>query len=387
MSSLLIIAIISILIAAFSWKAYFDRLSIPWRIYYILNGFNSRNKSFSLNLLNERNDTKRLICLIPYVAASFTPAIFLLEKNKLILGSLAYVYWRVLDTFDDLLIGEERERGLCILYDRLQRLHEHGVASNDYEIDNYSFSIAGPRDRIYIIIVKHIEILDSIFLSIDRADRDMLLRFVKNQTEDFVFARRSHFKTDYQYHDRCLSVIMTGLYLSTFEINKSLYGREIDKNTKDMLEDTCEAFSTGNIIKDLETDFRQGISYHPDLCPRGIIDEIASDEMIKISECREYLTYRGIQKLPSTCAMFKSEWNNSYRTKFMALLLKTYLLNNYRKHWSNFRGEHFRALDTKRVFAWCLVKTLWDWETGIMELDQEMLSWRPDVKPLWEGRS
>lgn len=371
------------------WKCYIDVLSPPWRLYYFYHGFNSRNKTFSPTILQEPNDTKRLIYLLPYIAASFTPVILIVQKKKVILSSLGYLYWRVLDTFDDLLVGEEREKGLRMLHERLQQLQQNGFASRNSEIDGFGFSNVGPRDEIYIHIVKAIEQFDSVFLQLNEAGQDVLLRFVNHQANHFLATPRSHFKTEKQYYDKCASSIMTGLYFATFEVNRSLYNYKIDTETRKLLEDTCISFSTGNIIKDLEKDFRQGISYHPELVPRGIIEEIRLDELEKINEAREFLTRRGIRHLPATCKMFKNEWNEGFISKLMALLLKTYLVNNYKKHLSGIRQETFESLDTKRLFVGCLFATLWDWETGIMDLDQEMLSWRPDVQPLWgaENRS
>ena len=106
----------------------------------------------------------------------------------------------------------------------------------------------------------------------------------------------------------------------------------MDENTKMRLEDVCEAFDTGSIIKDLEKDFRQGISYHPELVPRGVFEEVQAGEVEQLDHARQCLTYRGIQHLPSTCAMFENEWNETFRTRFMDLLLKAYLLNHYKKY-------------------------------------------------------
>jgi len=364
-------------------KWHLDVLSPPWRIYYLFHGFKARHRTFCPTILQEEDDLKRLLYLIPYIAASFTPVILIVPKRTLLLASLSYVYWRILDTFDDLLIGEEREKGLRILSNRLQQLHQSGFADNDDEIEGFNFSIVGPRDEIYVNIVQTIARLDSIFLRIDKAHQDVLVRFVEHQMNDFLAVPHSHFKTEQQYHEKCVTTIMTGLYLATFEVNRSLYGFSMNQPTKNLLKDTCESFETGNVIKDLEKDFRQGISYHPELFPRGIIEEIRPDELEKIGEAREWLTYRGIQYLPSTCAMFENEWNETFLARFMALLLKTYLVNNYRKYWCKINRKPFKKMDTKRVFLGCLLKTLLDWKSAITKVDQRMLSWRPNVEPLW----
>jgi len=376
-----------IIFSAVYWKWYVDLLSPPRRLYYFYHGFKARQKTFCPTVLKEKNDTKRLIYLLPYIAASFTPVILIIQKQKLILSSLGYLYWRVLDTFDDLLVGEERKKSLRILHDRLQRLQQNGFASRNVEIDGFDFLNVGPRDEIYIYIVKTIERFDSVFLQLNEAYQDVLVRLVKHQTSYFFAISHKYFKTEQQYHNKCVSSIMTGLYFATFEVNRSLYGYKMDKETQKLLEDTCESFATGNIIKDLEKDFRQGISYHPELVPRGIIEEIRSDEFEKINEAREFLTYRGIRHLPTTCKMFKNEWNEGFIVKLMALLLKTYLVNNYRKYLSGIKQETFENIDTKRLFVGCLFATLWDWESEIVELDQEMLSWRPNAQPLWGGRN
>ena len=109
------------------WKWYFDILSPPRRLYYLYYGFKTRNEPFSPSIFQEKNDTKRLIYLLPYIAASFTPVILIVRKEKIILSSLGYLYWRILDTFDDLLVGEERKKGLRILHHRLQQLQQNGL--------------------------------------------------------------------------------------------------------------------------------------------------------------------------------------------------------------------------------------------------------------------
>ena len=302
------------------------------------------------------------------------------------MAAMCYIYWRILDTCDDLLSGEEREKGLRIMYDRLQELHLYGCASENDDINGFSFSRVGPRDAIYISIVKTIDRLDSIFLQMDDVEQDVLLRFVKYQTNDFLAVAHSHVNSEQQYHEKCVTTIMTGLYAATFEVNRGEYKYKMDEKTKRLLEEACEAFETGNIIKDVEKDFCQGISYHSEVVPRGIIDEMRPGELKKVGEVREYLIWRGIRHLPATCAMFRNEWNYSYRTRLMALLLKTYLVKNYKMYWRKSIQESCRKSDTKRIFVGCLFTTLWDWEAGIMELDESMLAWRPNVKPPWGDR-
>lgn len=380
----LLLLLFSILvISGFGWMWFRDALSPPWRFYYLYRGFKARRQTGCPTALQERNDIKRLLYLMPYVAASFTPVILIVPQKQLLLASLGYLYWRILDTFDDLLTGEDREKGLSILYDRLRKIDRDGCAIRDPEVDGFHFSNVGPRDEIYIMIVKNLDRLDSLFLQMNEVQRDVMMRFVKHQAEGFRSVPDSHFRTEFQYHEKCVSTIMPGLYLATFEVNRNLYRHCMEEKTEKRLEDVCEAFETGNIIKDLEKDFRQGISYHPELVPRGIFEEIQPGEIEQLAHGREYLTYRGIQHLPSTCAMFENEWNETFLARFMALLLKTYLLNHYKKYWGMMIDAPFEKQDTKRVFLGCLLKTLLDWKSAITEVDQRMLSWRPNVEPLW----
>lgn len=375
---------ISILVmAALAWRWYRDVLSLPWRFHYFIHGFRARNRSFSPAVLEEENDTRRLLHLLPYIAASFTPVILILPREKLVLSALCYLYWRILDTFDDLLTGEERERGLSILGKRLRLLDRGGFAMAEPGIEDLHFSIVGPRDEIYIQILKSLDRLDSLFLEMDEQKRDILIRFVEHQTEDFRSVPPRHFKTRCQYREKCVTTIMSGLYLATFELIRPGQSPPVDRNTRAALEDVCVAFNTGNIIKDLEKDFCQGISYHPDLVPRGIAEEILPAEREKLKQARAFLTYWGIRHLPVTCEVFQSEWNETFLTRFMSLLLKTYLMNQYRKCWCEVRGEAFDKPNTKRVFIQCFTGTLLGWRVAIVDLDRDLLSWRPGVEPLW----
>lgn len=157
----------------------------------------------------------------------------------------------------------------------------------------------------------------------------------------------------------------------------------MDGSTRRMLEEVCVAFNTGNIIKDLEKDFCQGISYHPDLAPRGIVNEIRPEEREKLDRARAFLTYWGIRHLPATCGFFRTEWDETFLTRFMSLLLKTYLANQYRKCWCELEGDLFEKPNTKRVFLECFIETLRGWKVAIVDLDRDLLSWRPAVEPLW----
>jgi hypothetical protein len=385
--SILTFLIILAAVLLLFWHLYSDKLNITWRLYYLYNGFRSRNKSFDSNVLHYSDDFRKLIYFIPFIAASFTPVILFITKKKLVLACLAYTYWRILDTFDDLLTGEEREKGLGILHDRLLQLRQFGTAGNNAEIVSFKFSDVGPRDDVYIFLVNNIDDFDPIFLGLDVEQQDSLIRFVGYQTKNFASLNRKHVQTEAQYHEECISTIMSGLCFATFDVNKSAYRCDITEQGRILLEETCEAFETGNIIKDLEKDFRQGISYHPELIPRGIVEQISPQELKYIEHARSYLTFRGITFLPSALRLLRAEWNETFSTKLMALLLSTYLVNNYKMYIYGLIGWPYKKPNTKSVFFSCIFRTIWDWETGIEELDRDMLSWRPDKPPLWGAES
>ncbi len=361
-----------------------DVLSVPWRIYYFLYGLSVRHRTSCPDVLAEKHDIKRLMKLLPYIAASFTPVIMVVPRRKLILVTLSYFYWRILDTFDDLLAGDERKRGLGILQNRLDSLVRFSSAPPENQIGQFHFSEVGPRDNIYIRIVQNLARLDSPFVQLSAVQRDSLLRFVSHQTSAFVWPHHQHIKSEQEFLHKCVSTIMTGLYFATFEVNQSRYGHQLDQKTRLQMEDVCVAFSTGNIIKDLEKDFLQGISYHPELQPRGVVDEIFLAEMDKIYQAREFLCYYGIQRLPATCQFFKSEWNQGFFTKFMALSLKTHLLNNYKKYWCAVTGRKYQKPDSRSVLLTCFSRALLGWETAIMELDQNVQEWQSTVQSPWQ---
>ena len=68
------------------WKWYVDVLSPPWRIYYLYHGFTARHQTVCPAILREKNDIRRVMYVMPYIAASFTPVILIVQTKQLLDG-------------------------------------------------------------------------------------------------------------------------------------------------------------------------------------------------------------------------------------------------------------------------------------------------------------
>jgi phytoene/squalene synthetase len=232
--------------------------------------------------------------ILPHAARSFAPSILLLPEDQAKASAVAYLYARMLDTYEDLSANPSAARdalsGFASRFDT-PTPRKAPVAPRPLDPDN--------RDRTHMLLVERHELVDEVFLELDPAIRRRIVRLVEDMAvgmSEFsaVFERQGGvLESEKQVLEYCRQVI--GLP-ALFVMDLVLDGLS-DEQTRDALE-VSELIQLANITRDIEKDLKMGVAYHPSLKPHlgSYGDDVAAAAILS---ARRDLMVLAVQRVPS----------------------------------------------------------------------------------------
>src|SRR5680860_821987 len=134
----------------------FTRLSL------LLRGLLANRDRPDLVSLGAEDDPERFVWrVLPHAARSFAACIVILPVEKARASAVAYLYSRILDTYEDLHPDVE-QRG--VLLDDFARRFESGLLSTPVPIPD---TLArDDRDRLHLLLVDRCEMVDAVYRSL-----------------------------------------------------------------------------------------------------------------------------------------------------------------------------------------------------------------------------
>ncbi len=232
--------------------------------------------------------------ILPHAARSFAPSILSLPEADAKASAVAYLYARMLDTYEDLSASPSAARdalsGFAARFET-QRPGTAPMAPNPPRPDQ--------RDRTHLLLIERHDLVDQVFLELDSAVRSRIVRLIEDMAvgmREFssVFERQGGvLESETQVLEYCRQVI--GLP-ALFVMDLVLDGLS-DDQTRDALE-VSELIQLANITRDVEKDLKMGVAYHPSLKPHlgSSGDDMA---VAAIATARQDLMLLAIQRAPS----------------------------------------------------------------------------------------
>ncbi len=197
--------------------------------------------------------------ILPYAARTFATSILLLPAAQARTAAVAYLYCRMLDTYEDLGDPADRETALEAFAVRMTTLEPPPPLTASTAGDD--------RDRVELLLVERCELVDQVFVELAADDRARVVELVDAMADGMVwssqrFAEQGGVLIDTEQLARyCHHVIGEPV----------LFALQLLLEADLTAEQRCDALAASeliqlaNITRDVERDLERGIGYHPPL--------------------------------------------------------------------------------------------------------------------------
>jgi phytoene/squalene synthetase len=206
--------------------------------------------------------------ILPHAARTFSFVIVFLPSRMRRALALAYLYCRMLDTYEDLLPTlQQKESALKCFIDRFA---DAGVLKPAPPLD--PTLAADPQESTHVLLVNRAALIDDHFDRLRSSQQAAICRLVRRMGEGMIWASRIFneqsgvLQTPGQLSRYCWHVLGTPILFAD-EMQR------LDQGLSPQIGDTrlrqCavvgEVIQLANITRDLEKDVQRGIYYHPQL--------------------------------------------------------------------------------------------------------------------------
>ena len=206
--------------------------------------------------------------ILPHAARTFSLVIVFLPPRMRRALALAYLYCRMLDTYEDLLpTVDEKEAALQCFIDRFG--DPRGLKPAPMLDPALT---ADPRESTHLLLVNRTSDIDRNFERLDRPQQDAIRRLVRRMGTGMIWSSRIFAQQEGvlqnpgQLSRYCWHVLGTPILFAE-EMQRLDQGLspEIDDTRLRLCATVGEVIQLANITRDLEKDYERGIFYHPQL--------------------------------------------------------------------------------------------------------------------------
>ena len=277
------------------------------RPFFILRGLFTRRERPDLDRLGRIEDPEAFVwAILPHAARTFSACIAMLPARSALPAAVAYLYCRMLDTYEDLEPdGAIRDESLRTFAARLQGAESGRLAPAP--------PIQAPtdrddRDRAHLLLVRRATLVDRVYLSFDEETREVVRDLVHDMADGMRWSSAT-----FESQGGVLSgEAQLSLYCRHVLGNPVIFGMRLirlahgvrPQLTPDEREEAMrvgELVQLANVTRDVEKDLRRGIAYDDSL--REYLGRDASNgDRILAERCRavrERLLHMALARAPS----------------------------------------------------------------------------------------
>ncbi len=231
----------------------------------LLRGLTVDRRRPDLEALARETRPERFVWrVLPHVARSFAASIVVLPPAQARAAAVAYLYCRMLDTYEDLIV--DSERSIAELRRFAARFDSRPLSAPTPLDDGLG---DGPRERVYLLLLARCGYVDAVFETLPPDAQRRIGELVGSMADGMAwasdaFARQQGVLVDEQQLARyCRSVIG---HPAVFALNL-VATRELSERAHEDALLVSEMIQLANVSRDVERDLARGIAYHPALRP------------------------------------------------------------------------------------------------------------------------
>ena len=207
--------------------------------------------------------------ILPHAARTFSACIILLPSVMALPSAVAYLYCRILDSYEDLLPDTgDRDKALASFVERLEAADSDALPGKASAIDPALARDA--RDSGHVLLVNRCSLVDRVFITLDAEVRRFIVDLVREMSQGMrwwseTFERQGGCLSDARQLSRyCYAVMGTPILFCVRLFLLSKHGDE--RVGEELGRDAVavgEFLQLANVTRDIEKDLRRGIGYHP----------------------------------------------------------------------------------------------------------------------------
>jgi phytoene/squalene synthetase len=228
--------------------------------------------------------------ILPHAARTFSTCIALLPTRTALAAAVAYLYCRMLDTYEDLVPARAvAEASLRAFPARLDAQAADGALLPASPID--AAAPRDARDRAHLLLVQRADLVDRVFLSLDEATRCIVRDLVRDMAEGMRWslatfdAQGGVLADDEQLTCYCRHVLGNPVVF-TVRLMRLQYGGapELTVAEREDAMRVGEMIQLANVTRDVEKDLQRGIAY--DAALQGDLGRDAGADPALAERCR-----------------------------------------------------------------------------------------------------
>ena len=269
----------------------------------LLRGLTVDRRKPDLTALAKETDPERFVWqVLPHAARSFAASIVVLPEEQARAAAVAYLYCRMLDTYEDLVADPadcvSELRRFADRFETMPPAAPTRLAAN---------TARDERDRVYLLLIERCRLVDAMFATLDERSRGQIAELVRSMADGMawsteVFSQQGGVLEDQdQLAIYCRNVIG---YPALFTLDQ-IAQREIPGEAREDALLVSEMIQLANVSRDIERDLERGISYHPALKPYLGQGSADAGTQAVIREVREEYMAMALGRAPAYRRLFE----------------------------------------------------------------------------------
>jgi phytoene/squalene synthetase len=293
-------------------------------------GLTARRETPNLVRLAGMSDAESFVwAILPHAARSFAASIVALPRPKARAAAVAYLYCRMLDTYEDLSpgAGERVEKLLRFGW----RLREPSLPLPQPIADTLA---KDDRDRLHLLLVARCDLVDEMYQALPAGQREAIARLVENMAEGMAWSTRTLGRQNGVLigHEQVVRYCHNVIGHPALFALEVLDGRAPEGDPAEDALRVSEMVQLANITRDIEKDLDRGVAYHAALEPfthnRGDLDERAET----VRRVREEFLELALSRVPSYVRLFEDPGvRRSPAARAAAVMMLSFTDMHYRR--------------------------------------------------------
>jgi phytoene/squalene synthetase len=282
-----------------------------------------------LAALAAETDPERFVWkVLPHAARSFAASIVVLPEEQARAAAVAYLYCRMLDTYEDLL----PDAGSSV--PALRQFAARFASTPPEPARPISEYLArDDRDPVYLLLIRRCSMVDEVFASLSPEARGQVADLVGSMAEGMAWSKDAFERQggvlldENQLAAYCRNVIG---YPALFTLSQVSDLELPDPAREDALL-VSEMIQLANVTRDVESDLERGVGYHPDLKP--FLGRSAADPDARgaVREAREQYMAMALSRVPAYRRLFEGmRLGGSAPVRVAAVLMLLFTELHYR---------------------------------------------------------
>jgi len=248
--------------------------------------------------------------ILSHAARTFSACILFLPSQLAVSAAIAYLYCRILDTYEDLVPDPTRREAMLAAFIQRFHLHPKGYSMDPAPPIDDGFA-RNTTDRIYTLLVNRCRLIDAVFSKLKVPFQRIIVDLVRKMAGGMIWSSRIFenqkgvLGTPDQLSRYCRNVLGNPTVFAARLMN--LFHHKSAHLPRGLYLDALKAgefIQLANVTRDIESDLKRKIAYHPllqnDLGRRDIRDPELSR---RIDTVREVLLVRALSLAPAYIRM------------------------------------------------------------------------------------